>query len=896
MGYVSDGVCLFCKQSPSEEEILDCGTCGTSWHYACLSVPPSSLSSLSSLSALPDWQCPYCFQPDSGDRPPAGVIGSPLKLIALMRAVEADESLTDTEKARRRQALLSGGASTSASAGDDVAAGEKPKSRKKKLLELLDESFVCSICLKLLELPVTLVFCGICLWRIWAVAGHGRQHCDLAVFIVEIICRLRLSVFWTVLGCDLHDVAYLDCSISAIMQKSWMEIVGNTLSQSLSNLYRLSNELTPCGHNFCLKCFRGSITKGNGNRANCRSPIPSQIASQPRNNTVLVSSIRVARTAKTVTSGAESSEKAVHFIQNQDRPDKAFRTERAQRAGKANACSGKIFVTVPPDHFGPILAENDPIRNQGVLVGESWEDRMECRQWGVHRPHVAGIAGKSKYGAQSVALSGGYQDDEDHGEWFLYTGSGGRDLSGNKRTNKEQSSDQQFKEKNEALRVSCTKGYPVRVVRSHKEKRSSYAPETGVRYDGIYRIEKCWRKVGLQGFKVCRYPFVRCDNAPAPWKSDKNGALSFSDSHLNGSDEHGDRPRTLRDVEELKDAIDFTERKESPAWDYDEMDGWRWVKPPPPSHEDRDRAREAKRRAKNVSAREKLSKELSCLLCKKLMNHPVTTPCAHNFCKQCLEDAFVGRTHVRERNHSGGMGLRVKINVIKCPSCSYNISDFLENPQVNGGLMEVIEKLKQQTEESAESSEDEITESSEDEINGTEGKPDPVDKETIAGPRMLETSNEVIQTAKIAANDSEHSSTPKQSGVILGSESNTQNTKTPQSFIEDNQISGAGSKQSMTCKRKKSKEKKVADSKESRRPLTRSCSAKMSLEQAIKNKESPDVESKRSDSPGSADAEMLSGGDNDQQTPKSKAKQPNTFVRERPVTRSCTAKAKEKNS
>ena len=33
-------------------------------------------------------------------------------------------------------------------------------------------------------------------------------------------------------------------------------------------------------------------------------------------------------------------------------------------------------------------------------------------------------------------LSGGYEDDRDEGEWFLYTGSGGRDLSGNKRTNK----------------------------------------------------------------------------------------------------------------------------------------------------------------------------------------------------------------------------------------------------------------------------------------------------------------------------------------------------------------------------------------------------------------------------------------------------------------------------
>lgn len=34
--------------------------------------------------------------------------------------------------------------------------------------------------------------------------------------------------------------------------------------------------------------------------------------------------------------------------------------------------------------------------------------------------------------------------------------------------------------------------------RSHKEKRSSYAPQGGVRYDGVYRIEKCWRKPGIQ--------------------------------------------------------------------------------------------------------------------------------------------------------------------------------------------------------------------------------------------------------------------------------------------------------------------------------------------------------------------------------------------------------------
>lgn len=141
---------------------------------------------------------------------------------------------------------------------------------------------------------------------------------------------------------------------------------------------------------------------------------------QPRINSILVAFIRMAKTSKPKT--VEGLPKVYHYGHNQDRPETAFTTERAKRAGKANACSGQIFVTVPLDHFGPIPADNDIRDNRGVLVGDIWEDRLACRQWGAHFPHVAGIAGQCDYGAQSVALSGGYVDDEDHGEWFLYTG------------------------------------------------------------------------------------------------------------------------------------------------------------------------------------------------------------------------------------------------------------------------------------------------------------------------------------------------------------------------------------------------------------------------------------------------------------------------------------------
>ncbi|XP_026451095.1 E3 ubiquitin-protein ligase ORTHRUS 2-like [Papaver somniferum] len=457
---------------------------------------------------------------------------------------------------------------------------------------------------------------------------------------------------------------------------------------------------TPCGHNFCLKCFEKWVKTlkttqpaGQPMCPKCRSMVPKSMLTNPRINSALAVAIRMAKVARN-SGSVEGPLKVYHVVQNQNRPDEAFTTERAKKTGKANAASGKIFVTIPADHFGPILAKNDPRRNQGVLVGESWGDRLECRQWGVHFPHVAGIAGQSNYGAQSVALSGGYQDDEDHGEWFLYTGSGGRDLSGNKRTNKDQSFDQKFVKYNEALRVSCRKGYPVRVVRSFKEKRSSYAPQTGVRYDGVYRIEKCWRKIGIQRHKVCRYLFVRCDNEPAPWTSD----------------EHGDRPRPLPVIKELSRATDVTDRKDSPSWDYDEEEScWKWKKPPPaskkPVHtgnpediEAYNKERKAWKKAQNKSLTEQYLKGFKCQLCLEVMTLPLTTPCAHNFCKPCLENVFAGKTFVRERS-SHGRTLRAQKKIMKCPSCPTDLSEFLQNPQVNRELMGVIEDLQRKAKE-----------------------------------------------------------------------------------------------------------------------------------------------------------------------------------------------------
>ena len=45
----------------------------------------------------------------------------------------------------------------------------------------------------------------------------------------------------------------------------------------------------------------------------------------------------------------------------------------------------------------------------------------------MHRQLQAGIAGGEAHGADSIVVSGGYEDDEDCGDVIVYTGQGGND-------------------------------------------------------------------------------------------------------------------------------------------------------------------------------------------------------------------------------------------------------------------------------------------------------------------------------------------------------------------------------------------------------------------------------------------------------------------------------------
>ena len=60
----------------------------------------------------------------------------------------------------------------------------------------------------------------------------------------------------------------------------------------------------------------------------------------------------------------------------------------------------------------------------GYPVGSWFENRAELADARVHRHRQAGISGSASKGADSIVLSGGYEDDQDFGDLIIYTGYG----------------------------------------------------------------------------------------------------------------------------------------------------------------------------------------------------------------------------------------------------------------------------------------------------------------------------------------------------------------------------------------------------------------------------------------------------------------------------------------
>lgn len=138
-----------------------------------------------------------------------------------------------------------------------------------------------------------------------------------------------------------------------------------------------------------------------------------------------------------------------------------------------------------------------------VDVGTEFASRAELAASGVHKPTQAGISGSSTKGADSIVVSGGYEDDEDYGDYLIYGGQAGFDPN-----TKLQNEDAELSRGNLALVVSYNKGLPVRVTRGLGSRQRTY------RYDGLYLVERWWVDRGKSGFRIYRFALRKIDDKP----------------------------------------------------------------------------------------------------------------------------------------------------------------------------------------------------------------------------------------------------------------------------------------------------------------------------------------------------------------------------------------------
>uniref|UniRef100_A0A8D2LRR9 E3 ubiquitin-protein ligase UHRF n=1 Tax=Varanus komodoensis TaxID=61221 RepID=A0A8D2LRR9_VARKO len=388
--------------------------------------------------------------------------------------------------------------------------------------------------------------------------------------------------------------------------------------------------------------------------------------------------------------------------------EKLKKSKKKSKMASANSSSQRDWgkwshgecTIVPSNHYGPI---------PGILVGTMWKFRVQVSESGVHRPHVAGIHGRSNDGAYSLVLAGGYEDDVDHGNSFTYTGSGGRDLSGNKRT-AEQSCDQKLTNMNRALALNCSApindkdgaeakdwraGKPVRVVRNMKGGRhSKYAPKDGNRYDGIYKVAKYWPETGKSGFLVWRYLLRRDDEEPAPWTKEgkervkKHGlTMQYPEGYLEAvANKHKENRKKREQVQttgkgkrkrksdhslspagtskRIKVAVYKLTPQQKSLIKEDEANAKLW-----------NEALEALKDGP-VSVGwflNKVEETFLCICCQEVVFRPITTVCQHNVCKACLDRSF-------------------RAEVYSCPTCRYDLGKNY-TMQVNQRLQSLLNQL-----------------------------------------------------------------------------------------------------------------------------------------------------------------------------------------------------------
>eukprot|EP00854_Cymbomonas_tetramitiformis_P003181 gene3181-4026_t len=174
----------------------------------------------------------------------------------------------------------------------------------------------------------------------------------------------------------------------------------------------------------------------------------------------------------------------------------------------------------------------------GVAVGSEYIAKAQMAHAGLHTVWSTGMVsqkvqlrsragGKKEVSAvPAIVMVGGYSDDADGGEEFVYTGAGGNDGLHTKL----QCSDQSWDGKdNKALACSCDLGLPVRVIRGQPVSLAESFSKTIFVYDGLYMVDRYWDEVGTSGYRVCKFLFRRLSGQPRLTSSRVHAAASTRD-------------------------------------------------------------------------------------------------------------------------------------------------------------------------------------------------------------------------------------------------------------------------------------------------------------------------------------------------------------------------------
>jgi E3 ubiquitin-protein ligase UHRF1 len=160
-----------------------------------------------------------------------------------------------------------------------------------------------------------------------------------------------------------------------------------------------------------------------------------------------------------------------------------------------------------------------------IFVGQLFKFRQLVANYLVHRAPQSGICGSVKHGgAVSIVLAGvGKYGNKDNGIMIEYVGCGPDGI------------DQKLEGFNRALAMTCAakenpdgaraedwkQSKPIRVVRGYPKDGATndYAPATGYRYDGVYKVKAYTLEHSGKGgsHKIYRFHLERDDTTQPPW-------------------------------------------------------------------------------------------------------------------------------------------------------------------------------------------------------------------------------------------------------------------------------------------------------------------------------------------------------------------------------------------